>query len=268
MESAARNVIDCRRSIRADVWLTPRAWLLLAALSGPAVGAGLQVAPISLTLDAKARADGLWLSNTGDAPLHAQVRVFRWTQNGGEEKLEPSHELAISPPMLALEPGARQLVRVIRTGPMPDRVEAAYRVIVDELPLDQPVALPPPPAPSEAKRGLQFVLRYSVPVFVAPSTAAAVPDLHGMLVRDGEQAALEIENSGGMHAQLGNLVFVDARGERRELVPGLLGYVLPGQRMHWPLAPAAAAFAGGGSLQSRINGGPTEQTVAIVEPSP
>lgn len=265
------NVFEtgCDRSHWAGPRLRPRTWLLLAALSGPAAGAGLQVAPISLTLDANARADGLWLSNTGDAPLHAQVRVYRWRQDGGEEKLEPSRELAVSPPMLSLEPGARQLVRVIRLGTAPERIEGAYRVVVDELPIDAPAVAETPP--SEAKRGLQFVLRYSVPVFVVPSTmaaAAAVPELHGRLVRDGAQAMLEIENRGDMHAQLGNLVFVDARGERRELVPGLLGYVLPGQHMRWPLASGADAFAAGGSLQSRINGAPSEQTIAVVEPSP
>ena len=95
--------------------LAAAAWLL----GGSAMGSGLQVAPTLVTLEATQTAGGLWLSNTGDTPLHAQVRVYRWTQEGGEEQLVPSRDLVISPPMLALEPGQKQLVRVIRVGAPP-----------------------------------------------------------------------------------------------------------------------------------------------------
>src|SRR5690606_12520072 len=126
------------------------AGLFLAA--GRVAAIGLQVAPISLDLAAGSAAEGLWLSNTGDAPLTAQVRVFRWTQADGEETLEPSRGLVISPPMLQLDAGARQLVRVIRTGapPAAGHAEDAYRVVVNEVPTD-----------AGDGAGLRFVLRYS-----------------------------------------------------------------------------------------------------------
>ena len=46
---------------------------------GGAAASGLQVSPVSLTLPPTQAADGLWLSNTGDNVVNAQVRVFRWT---------------------------------------------------------------------------------------------------------------------------------------------------------------------------------------------
>lgn len=103
-----------------------RAALAVAAVCGvlamaPALAAGLQVTPTSLTLQAKQSADGLWLSNTGSKPLQAQVRVYRWTQENDEERFEATRALAISPPMLELAPGARQLVRVIRLGAPPPK---------------------------------------------------------------------------------------------------------------------------------------------------
>jgi fimbrial chaperone protein len=236
--------------------------LLLAC--APAGASGLQVAPISLQLGAQQAADGLWLSNTGSAPLHAQVRVFHWTQSGGSEQLEASHGLMISPPMLQLAPGARQLVRVIRAGAPPQTREDAYRVLIDELPVGESAPAATSSA-AETKRGLQFVLRYSVPVFLAPAgTVAAAPSLKGKVVREGEQTLLELSNDGGMHAQLGNLVFVDAQGKHRDLVAGLLGYVLAGQTMRWPLDAVKDHLSAGGRLQSRINGEPVEQTVATV----
>ena len=52
-----------------------------ALLAGTSASAsGLQVAPVSIDVPATQNAEGLWLSNTGDTPVRAQVRVFRWTQ--------------------------------------------------------------------------------------------------------------------------------------------------------------------------------------------
>ncbi len=236
---------------------------MLAVACLQAGATGLQVAPTTLTLAAARSADGLWLSNTGAEALHAQVRVYAWTQEGGEDHLAPSRALAISPPMLQLEPGARQLVRVIRVGAPPIGNEQAFRLIVDELPLDVPA-----PA-TEAKPGsataLKFTLRYSVPIFVAPATPTAA-DLEAHVI-SGDVPALEVRNAGSQHSQLAGLSLV-VQGQREDLVPGLLGYVLPGQTMRWPLKISAAAFARGGNLHAKVNGEMTEHVLAPIKPAP
>ena len=227
--------------------------------SGVAAAGGLQVSPVSLTLAASQNAEGLWLSNTEDKAVNAQVRVYRWTQEGGEDKLTPTRALVISPPMLQIAAGERQLVRAIRLGAPPSgpgAAQEAYRMIVDELPVD-----------TAGKKGLQFVLRYSVPVFVEPVGAAAAPaQLSWAIRREGDKAMLEVANSGGTHAQLANLSFIDAAGHRTELTPGLLGYVLPGATMRWALKPAAKVFAGGGTLETVINGQTAQQNISLADP--
>jgi len=239
-----------------------RAALAIAAVWGvlamaPAGAAGLQVTPTTLTLQAKQRADGLWLSNTGSKPLQAQVRVYRWIQENHEERFEATRALAISPPMLELAPGARQLVRVIRLG-APPAAEESYRLIVDEL----------PPGDRDRPAGLQFVLRYSVPVFLAPTgDAALAPELRAQLSFEGEQARLSVHNRGGQHAQLADLVFVDAQGGRHAIGSGLFGYALAGQRMRWPLAAPAGLLRGPGTFKARINGESTERTLALDSPA-
>ena len=105
----------------------------LALFSGESAASGLQVSPISLTLQQNQRAEGLWLSNSGDSPVNAQVRVFHWSQSGYSDQLSSSQGLVISPPMLNIPPGGKQLIRVIRTGP-PTKVEDAYRLSINELP--------------------------------------------------------------------------------------------------------------------------------------
>lgn len=240
------------RGLRAR-WLAMLGAACLA-YAAPATASGLQVSPISVTLRAEQNADGLWLSNTGETALHAQVRVFRWTQENGEEKLLPTQELAVSPPMLALPPGERQLVRVIRLAPPPQEAEASYRVIVDELPLET----------APAKNGLQFVLRYSIPVFLSPAGEAPLASaLRARLDVSETKPALEIDNAGKIHAQIADLVFIDAAGQRHAIAPGLLGYALPGKRMRWSLTHPSSLFANGGTFKARINGETAEQPLLL-----
>ncbi|MDR6889823.1 MULTISPECIES: fimbrial biogenesis chaperone [Variovorax] len=224
--------------------------LALAWAHAFASASGLQVSPVTLTLQPAQNADGLWLSNTGDTVVHAQVRVYHWAQENGAEKLTPSRELFVSPPMVQLDASARQLIRVIRTGATAGTVEGSYRVIIDELPVEM-----------KEKKGLQLVLRYSVPIFIAPTAQSPAPQLAWSLRREEGQAVLEVANRGGMHAQLADLEFVDTAGRRTPVHAGLMGYVLPGARMRWPLKTPAEAFAPGGVLETKINGNATQENI-------
>jgi fimbrial chaperone protein len=239
--------------LSACLWF---AGLLLACTH--ASGSGLQVSPTLLTLQATQNADGLWLSNTSDSTLHAQVRVYLWTQEGGKDKLVPSRGLVISPPMLALQAQQRQLVRVIRIGGAPSAStgEVAYRIILDELPVDR----------GAHDNGLQFVLRYSLPVFVEPTGAApSPPQLHWSLQRDNGKAVLEVSNSGGKYAQIVDLNYIDATKHRTEVAQGLLGYVLPGATMRWTLKPPAALFSTSGKFEATINGEKATQNLPLAD---
>ncbi|QWT19907.1 molecular chaperone [Bacillus sp. NP157] len=215
-----------------------------------AFASGLQVSPIGLHIAAKEPAQALWLTNTGSEPLHAQVRVFRWTQADGRDVLEASHDLVVSPPITAIAPGDRQLVRVIRQVPAPtDGTEVAYRVVVDELPVGD-----------VDKGGLKFVLRYSVPVFLAPAGDPSVDATLASSVEDtGAGASLRITNSGKGHAQIADVTQAGA-GARTALLPGLVGYVLPGSTMAWHL-PDGVSHAG--ALRARINGEASESTLVV-----
>ena len=236
---------------------SPAAFLLALLLAcGCAQASGLQVSPVSLSLQPARNADGLWLSNTGGNPVHAQVRVYHWTQQGGEQQLTPSQALVASPPMLSLDAGDKQLIRVIRLGAPPtgaDAVEDAYRVAIDELPVD-----------ASGKPGLQFVLHYSVPVFVEPAGAPpTAPDLQWKLRREGDRMQLQVDNRGSGHAQLAGVSYVDPSGQRVEIAKGLLGYVLPKGDMRWELKQPAASFVNGGHFEATVNGGPVTQSAAL-----
>lgn len=219
----------------------------LALFSGFTAASGLQVMPVTLTLQQNQRAEGLWLSNSGDTPVNAQVRVFHWSQSGYSDQLSSSQGLVISPPMLNIAPGGRQLIRVIRTGP-PTKVEDAYRLSINELP------------PSTTKKNsLQFVLHYSVPVFIQPPGATeTIARLQWQVAHSEGRTWLQVNNQGDGHAQLAEVTLITASGSRKNITPGLLGYVLPGSTMRWPL-PASASQ--GEKLEVTVNGQKTVQTL-------
>lgn len=237
-----------------------RCGLLLGLMPfcGTALASGLQVAPVSLSLQSTRNADGLWLSNTGNNIVHAQVRVYHWTQQDGDQ-LVPSRNLLVSPPMLQLASNDRQLIRVIRVGAPPsgaDAVEDAYRVSIDELPVDT----------KKDQKGLQFVLHYSVPIFVEPAgTATVAPQLQWSLQNKDGKAVLQVSNSGNGHAQLARVNYVDRAGHRIEIAKGLMGYVLPKSTMRWALTQAASEFVDGGNFEAAINGVETTQKVSLVD---
>jgi fimbrial chaperone protein len=216
-----------------------------------AAASGLQVSPIGLRLLSSAQADALWLTNTGSETLHAQVRVFRWSQVDGKDVLEPSRDLVVSPPMVTIAPGDRQMVRVIRQVPAPSATEASYRVIVDELPID-----------AGDRPGLKFVLRYSVPIFLAPM---GDPPVKATLQASWDNApdgpVLRVSNAGSSHAQIADVVWRGANGDYTVLRAGLVGYALPGSTMSWHL-PQGASHAGG-AVKARINGETSESTLVV-----
>src|SRR3546814_12061008 len=85
--------------------------------------------------------------------------------------------------MLEIAAGQQQLVRVIRATPLPAS-EQAYRILINEL----------PPAAGSAHAGLNFVMEFSVPIFVGSGTPAVLD--WSLQNRDG-RLSLNARNSGG-----------------------------------------------------------------------
>lgn len=236
----------------------PCAALALSAcvmLPGMAQAEGLQVAPVAVTIPA--RSSVVFVSNQGASPLRAQVRVFRWSQQDGEDMLAETTELVASPPFVTVASGSQQVVRLVRLGE-PDAgvpCEQTYRIIVDELPAgEQP--------PSD---GLRYVMRFSIPVYLTnPACGEITPALGWWIEQAADGPALVVQNTGQQHAQLADLAMVDLRGNRREVAAGLVGYVLPGQTRHFSLSSVPAAAAGG-TLEVSVNGIKVIASVALAQ---
>ncbi|ROL81544.1 molecular chaperone [Pseudomonas chlororaphis] len=244
------------------------AMALLGAVQARAASSVL-IWPIDPVLEADQQASALWLENRGTETANLQIRVFAWSQSGFEDQYQNQREVIGSPPVAKIAPGQRQLVRLTRTREVPPGQELAYRIIIDEIPLAQP-----PIAEGEGKTAaaIRFQMRYSVPLFAygaglwskEDSTrqrdpkSAGVPELSWRKVAVDGRNYVEVRNQGAVHARLTDVALKQA-GQTRPLVEGLLGYVLPGAIMRWPVPAAPTAEA---ALQVRVNGAPQVQNVA------
>ena len=76
---------------------------------------------------------------------------------------------------------------------------------------------------------------------------------------------LQVTNAGPRRVRISQLEWVNADGSRVPLARGLLGYVLAGQRMHWPLTLPAQARPGG-VLEARFDNDVQAQTLPPAAP--
>lgn len=229
---------------------------ILSALVPLAAGAqspgSLLIWPISPVIEGDAPAAALWLENPGKTPITLQIRIFAWTQQNGEDLYGEQKDILGTPPILSIEPGQRQLIRLTRLVPPPGVPEKPYRVIVDQIPTSDPAA-----ATGAQGAAVTFRMRYSLPLFSLAKTgdgpkkaAPPPPQLGWKTGTDGQGRYLEIRNSGTGHARLSDVAF-SRTGTRSGLGEGLFGYVLPGATMRWPLPDGTDAQ---GDLTATLNG--------------
>ncbi|MBB5281194.1 fimbrial chaperone protein [Pacificimonas flava] len=203
-----------------------------ACLPGAALAGAVVIWPVDPVITADQNASALWLENKGQDPITLQVRALRWLQSGGEEVHEQQNDIAVSPPIAVVEPGDRQLVRVVRRGTV-DRSapQKSFRLLIDELPA--PATEDGDAAEPRAQIAVQ--MRYSLPLFVyGASLDAAKPELTSRIEMANGKTYLVIKNNGAGHARLLDLRTARA-GANTMLIPGLVGYVLGGASMRWEL---------------------------------
>ncbi len=198
----------------------------LMLLPAPVRAASLQVSPVSVEVQAPGAAATLKLRNEGAGPLNAQIRVFRWSQVNGEEKLEPTDDVVASPPIANLAPKTDYTVRLVRLTKRPLVSGESYRLLVDELP--EPT--------TQRNRAVTLVLRYSIPVFFYPRDAAEAR-LTWAVEQRGGRAYVSVTNGGDRHVRVSTLKLSDGNGANASFGNGLTGYVLGRSTMRW-LAPA------------------------------
>ncbi|MDK9697150.1 MAG: fimbria/pilus periplasmic chaperone [Siculibacillus sp.] len=229
--------------------------LLIAALTGatelataarPAHAGSLQVAPVLIDQTTDAPSGGVTLRDVGDRPINVQLRVFRWTQENGADRLTPTDDVVVSPPMITLTPRTDYVVRVVRQTRRPALGEESYRLLVDEL---------PDPA-MRAPGTVALLIRQSIPVFFA-APGRSPPNVGWRLVQSGREKSLEATNRGDRRLRVADLAIVDGHGNRVSFGPGLKGYVLGRSSVRWqlPQSGGIGRLRGGLFVTAQTDGG-------------
>lgn len=241
------------RSIFIPLTLVFAALLLLLIAARPASAqqpSAVLLWPVNPVIKADRQAAALWLENPGKTPVTLQVRIYAWAQHDGENLYAEQRDVIGTPPITTIAPGAKQLVRLTRMNAAPIEAEKPYRLIIDEIPIERAAKAAPGPA-------ISFRMRYSLPLFVLghPTLAkggaanAPPPLLAWRAIPGAPNGFVEISNNGALHVRLTN-----ASVGGVPLSAGLLGYVLPGQAMRWPLPAGANAAA---DLCASVDGAPS-----------
>ncbi|MGC4367405.1 fimbrial biogenesis chaperone [Hydrogenophaga sp. R2] len=176
--------------------LARHAFLALLLVGQTTIGwaGSFSVSPVRIYMKPRDRAVAITLTNEGDTAVALQADVFAWSQTAdGTDQLVLSEDLILSPPIIRLEAGARQVVRLALLRPADMSQQLTYRLIVREVPeITQP-----------KQQGIQLpiALALSMPVFITPPPARR--EVACELVR-GEAGApgVSCANTGTAYAQI------------------------------------------------------------------
>lgn len=220
----------------------------------PSFAATLQVGPALIEVLAPGAASTITLRNNGEKPINVQVRVFRWSEENGKERLEPTDDVVASPPAVALAPKVDYVARVVRVTKQPVVGEEAYRLLVDELP------------DAEQSKGamIKILVRHSLPVFFAAAerrSSSVAWSVH----KRGNQLVVSAQNSGDARLRVSALSVRDSGGRTVSFGNGLVGYVLGRSTISWAAPINARGFATSGvaTISGKGNDGSIEAKASI-----
>jgi len=204
-----------------------KAMLLLGIIAVSNVHAGsFMVDPVRIDLDASQRSSSLMLRNDDQEPTVIQVLLMAWSQVDGEDVYTPTKDVLVTPPIVTIQPGAEQMLRLALRRPIDTQKELSYRVFLQEV--------PSPPRPGF--RGLQVALRVSIPIFVK-SDQTLQPKMQWKSTYIEKEHALRIEliNLGAAHVHLYEFSLRNPNSHTNLTLQQTAIYVLPGQHHEWLL---------------------------------
>ncbi len=215
-------------------------------LSTAHAASSVLVWPIFQTIKSSDKGSELWLQNRGSSAVTLQLRIFKWQQHNSASVYSDQKNVLASPPFVTVQPGQRQLVRLIRLQPTQPRQEDAYRIVIDEI---------PGAATSQSPRnsaGLVMRMRYVLPLFMYGQQISPISQegpvsqiqhsLSWQVLQTKGHNVLSVTNRGPLHARLSDIFWGhDPQHPAAYISKGFMGYVLAGQTVSFPLTASPAS---------------------------
>ena len=221
----------------------------LVLAHGPARATSLQISPVLVDLAGEASAEKVTVRNLGDQPINAQIRVFKWTQKAGKDVIEPTRDVVASPPIASIAAGGEQVVRIVRVDKTPLSAEVSYRLLVDQI----------PDRSKPTRSAVNFMMRYSVPVFFSPARQRA-PELAWSIEQRNGVVTLTAANSGTRRVRIAELGLSSQSGTTVASRKGLVGYVLGNSTASWDLTGTSLPRGAAVTISAQSDDGPIRGT--------
>jgi fimbrial chaperone protein len=232
---------------------TLAAILVLAFSSLAANAQALSVVPVNLFLSPGQKATSLTVTNQGNSEIALQTRAFAWSQKEGEDdQLTAADNVVLSPPIVKMAPGAKQVIRVILRQ-SPENREDTYRILMDQIP-------PPPEAGV-----VHMVLRLSIPIFAQPAVRS-FPDVQFHLEYKNGQIDLVGVNAGNLHEKIRDIVLSTSDGRKLKPDSNASPYLLAGatRRWHFSIEKTQTPPSGAMQLTAHLDAGVIDEQVRFV----
>lgn len=153
----------------------------------------------SFTPSGKDATQNFVIENTGEKILAVKISAkLRGFDKTGKELREDTKDLTIYPPQFTVDPGKKRLVRVSYVGENKLEKESAYRLIVQQLPVEfkdgkQKI--------SSETVNINFLLRYLASIYITPPEVHAKIEVEDLKISANE-ISFTLHNSGGAHQVL------------------------------------------------------------------
>lgn len=203
------------------------------------------VTPVRIYMTPKDRAVAVTITNEGTTDVVLQADLNAWSQKpDGTDELSPTEDLILSPPIIKLAPGARQVVRLALLKPADASRQLIYRMIMREVPeavvsRDKTVDVP-------------IALALSLPVFITPPLAKREMDCTALRTAP-QLVSVSCSNQGTAYAQVREILLM--RGEQTSASFEGGTYILPSARKTISLNSRQTIVTGPAQLNVRFDDG-------------
>lgn len=183
----------------------------------PVFGSSLQVYPVRLEMVPRQKTTSLEVVNTGEEPIVFEIKPVKWKNIFGQDRLEDTNDIIISPPILSIAPGEKQIIRVGITVPPDPHRGGVYRLKLREVPSPDEKVAP--------RLGIRALLNVSVPLVIAP-VVPPKPQANWTVRKVGkDKVVVGMQNTGESYISL-NQISLTKENEKRAFLRQPIGYYL------------------------------------------
>ncbi len=198
-------------------------WTIFCLLAPISAWCGsFTVSPVRIQVSASRPNGIMQITNRDEQPVTIQAHVVAWGFDNQKDVYTDSDDVMLNPPIATIGAHQSQFIRLGLRHPNEGAQERSYRLILEEV-----------PPPRTAFRGVQTVLRLSIPIFAVPKATISA-QLKWQAVRTADsRLRLIATNRGSAHVQIKSLDVASAESADDYLKGVPPAYLLPNQQREW-----------------------------------